>query len=273
MDNKRSPCGMTRLRPVDHSREYGHISRVDGDRKLIERATQDVFFVELCAQHSLKALTDDKEDDLPDSPSADSCLSSLRKLREGVVASGRKDVFAIDVFERTVRYAVVANHVESYVPAMRYLITTLYPETRRKIHTGRAVLESLYLLHLLSTEDYLEFMNERATLDRRHCVADNILRAHVQGNWIALERLKQKITFLESKMLAQNFAKLADQAVSTIEAAYLAVDSSWLQRASGDQWKARMKNNSKWSIEGTRLTFKRPGKAKISSQESASRGA
>lgn len=54
-------------------------------------------------------------------------LLRMRKLREGLVASGRKDAFAVSVYQFQVRAAILVQQVDMYVPALQYLLDELLP--------------------------------------------------------------------------------------------------------------------------------------------------
>ena len=49
-------------------------------------------------------------------------LSALRKLREGIVASKRKDAFAVQAYLFCIRVSVLVKHSESYHPAILHLL-------------------------------------------------------------------------------------------------------------------------------------------------------
>lgn len=253
---------MSRLRPTVSSPEFGHISRVDGDKKLLDYETQELFFGQIKERHTLRKLRDTTEDTNDvDQGSIDACMSALRKLREGIVASRREDLFAIDVFERTVRCAILVNHKDAYMPTMRYLIRTLYPNAQGRICLkSRDILHSLYLIHLFMIGDHTEYMVERSKLGERKGLAHEIVRAYIQGNWTRWHHLLKDAAFLEAKLMQQTFSIMADHVLSTISASYMAVDIAWLTKASSDHWRAKVKDNPLWSLDEATLIFKRPGK-------------
>jgi len=56
----------------------------------------------------------------------DPILASLRKLREGIVSSGQKNEFNIEVFELSTRIALKAKNFEELWKSLSYLTLTLY---------------------------------------------------------------------------------------------------------------------------------------------------
>lgn len=273
---------MTRLRPVNDQDEYGYVSRVDGDRKLVDLDTQETFFAQICTRYSLTPFVVDNEtsqvaftcnthkDSCACNQSTDSsnCLASLRKLREGIVSSGRSDDFAIDVFECTAKYAILADHHESYLPVMQYLLVSLYPSaiSQEKYFRRKQVIGELFLLHLCSLRQYTEFHMAKLQHKILGTLADDVLRSLVRTNWVAWHRLNRSpgLSTLHKKMIDKTYYILADSAVSRIAVAYVSVEVAWIVKVCGERWQER-NDTSHWQIEDSRLTLKKskPKKAPL----------
>ncbi|WVN87157.1 uncharacterized protein L203_102333 [Cryptococcus depauperatus CBS 7841] len=66
------------------------------------------------------------KENVEEKESLDSIVLGFRKLREGVVASGRVDSFAVKVFETSARYAVVAQNRPQLLSILSGLVPGLY---------------------------------------------------------------------------------------------------------------------------------------------------
>ncbi|KAI8930384.1 hypothetical protein BC831DRAFT_508548 [Entophlyctis helioformis] len=93
------------------------------------------------------------------SKDGDQAVFSFRKLREGIVASGRTDEFAVTVYEMSVRVCLWAGNYAELFKSLVFLVTVLYPATARSQVTqsqqespalaSQAEMTGLYILHLV----------------------------------------------------------------------------------------------------------------------------
>nr|XP_019001813.1 uncharacterized protein I203_05520 [Kwoniella mangroviensis CBS 8507]OCF65274.1 hypothetical protein I203_05520 [Kwoniella mangroviensis CBS 8507] len=73
----------------------------------------------------------------------------FRKLREGVVASGRIDTFAIEVFESSARFSILANNRPQLISSLSGLVPGLYKALNNRYDNGKVNpnSESVYHSH------------------------------------------------------------------------------------------------------------------------------
>ena len=219
---------MSRLR--DASNDYGHVSRVDGDQRLLNHTTQETYWREILDRNPTDSLHQID-------------LSSLRKLREGIIASGRNDAFSQTVFTKTARFAILLNHAESYLPCLTYLLSY-------SIHE----MEEYYLLHLLSLS-LSEYVHARVGFSRRFYFADQVFRALAQGNYVKWTTLRERADKWQAALLDRS-APLT-RAMETISASYMGLKCDVLDSMFGTAWRdvARTKG---YVVDGKECIFKRP---------------
>lgn len=266
---------MSRLRPAPVEDHYGYVSRVDGDQRLIDPANQEDFFARILAKNDMSAMPCEALE--PTRPRASlsyteeidvkqdmNCLASLRKLREGIIAAQRRDVFARDVLERTINFAILVRHSESYLPCMRHLLKEIYPRVKlstRDIMVRREILE-LYLLHLCSMPQYDDYYLEKTELNCGHVLADDVVQSLVQGNWTKWHRIRKSASKLRQIMIDKTQERFAEQIFSCISASYMRVEASWITHlCGGDSWR-RNEGQARWEADGSWIVLKKSKKTK-----------
>ena len=276
---------MSRLRETSHEQIYGLVSRVDGDRKLVEPRVQELYFTSICKKLSGKSVHElagkwiDTEGSETGSmchePVKDSVLIDLRKLREGIVASGRSDEFVIDVFECSIRCALLGNELDSFLPAARYLLTDVYNVlTTGSATSNRLCLKDcsfhqrchaiceLYLLHLCSMDDYSEFVHQRSIMKDERSIADAVLSSLVQGNWIRWAKIRRQANSLQLVLIDKTAYKMQRHAVSSIGACYLSVNLDWVKTICHDVWEQHSEACG-WQVSDSTITIKQPKTHKL----------
>lgn len=116
-------------------------------------------------------------------------LAALRKLREAIVATGRADDFATQVYLFCIRLAILAKHHQSYYPAILHLLRSIH---RRRPLTG-AELHEVVVYRVLDAAcrrgDLAEAFHLRCVYKLRNTTVEKVLRALAQDDWVALQRL------------------------------------------------------------------------------------
>ncbi|CAK7219872.1 hypothetical protein SBRCBS47491_003998 [Sporothrix bragantina] len=116
-------------------------------------------------------------------------LAALRKLREAIVATGRADDFATQVYLFCIRLAILAKHHQSYHPAILHLLRSIH--RRRPLNS--AELQEVAVYRVLDAAcrrgDLAEAYHLRCLYKLRNTTVDTALRALAQDDWVALQRL------------------------------------------------------------------------------------
>ncbi|KAF8746955.1 hypothetical protein RHS02_00542, partial [Rhizoctonia solani] len=126
----------------------------------------------------------------------------LRKLREGFVATDRRDNFSIQVVEKSVYLSIVYNSPVNIASSFSYLLDvyTAKPETSETLKLNKTAVGLLQFLHTLVDEFPSQKVSHRLILgsDPQICLprnsaewslASDIASALRRNNWWALEKL------------------------------------------------------------------------------------
>jgi hypothetical protein len=184
-------------------------------------------------------------------------LSALRKLREGIVASRRRDTFAAQVYLFAVRLGILASSYETYYPALLYLLHTLHPmgttsttATTTNTPTPQASPSASPLtpVELHEAQSYLILdtacrrgnLAEAYALRRRFLFADAkvdaALRALAHDNWVAWRRVARAVDGHRARIMEFAEPELRTHTLKAIGRSYLSADMCFVEKATGLAW-------------------------------------
>ena len=183
----------------------------------------------------------------------------MRKLREGIVASSRRDIFAKRAYVFMVRAAILISSVEAYHPALLHLLGKIHPATplsALEFHT----FVGYYILHLASHEDdMIAAYSARRTYKYKDSQIDQILRAIVSGNWHRYWKVSIAMDMYQRPLLRMADKRMRIHALNCIGKSYLDVDIGYVESATGSDWKSLKEMGLvRWELQGEKLVIKRP---------------
>ena len=271
----------SRLKPViwDPLGSVGLPSK--GDTALLDLEAQEVYFGHVVAAHrhylqnnTSKGLTDGNNElsrgleklslhpkDLapttavpekgtealppPLAPSKHIILSSMRKLRESLVATHRSDGFALEVYLFIIKFAILERQPESYYPAILSLLWNrqlLIDETERRIKrevVGWLILDlACRQGDMASAWDTLfNYFGGIIGPGDDDNVVSRVLRCLVRDDWYAYWTLKGKLDRYQHALVEFADPKMRQLAIGRLGKAYLKIDVGFVHRATGALWK------------------------------------
>ena len=199
-------------------------------------------------------------------PSIHAILFSLRKLREGIVASHRSDSFALRAFHFVINFSILHHAPESYHPSIlsllgnRSLLKLMNKEARREM-AGYLVLdlacrqEDLTAAYQAASHYGLLFNNHRSNPVR------NALRCIVKGDFWTYFAMKAHLDRYHRVLISYADERMTKLAVNCLSRAYLKVDREFVKGATGSGWEVlKLQQGLAWEEDGRVLVIK---KAKV----------
>ncbi|KAI9883782.1 MAG: Acetolactate synthase, mitochondrial [Watsoniomyces obsoletus] len=183
-------------------------------------------------------------------------LMAMRKLREGIVASQRRDPFTLDVYRFCVRAAILARHPESYGPALLHLLRNLHPriplsQTELDEFVGYLILD-LVCRQNKPAEAIL--IRKQYRLEEEKYLTNAVLHAILHGNFHLFWILKEDATEYQSRLMEYAEDGMRRLAIRCLERAYFTVDEDFLVHVTGIQWDLlRTRYGVSWTREGQRI--------------------
>ena len=185
-------------------------------------------------------------------------LMAMRKIREGIVASGRQDSFAAGTYMFCIRAAILARHVESYHPAILHLLRCLHP----RVHLAPSEVDELVgylILDLVCRQQQpAEAISVRCRYGLRGGRVDAVLDAIVHGNPHLFWRMKSHATVYESRLMEHAEDRMHTTTVRCLERAYFTVDARFLRSLTNLDWnRFQARYRLPWTPDGQQIIIRR----------------
>ncbi|KAM5354377.1 hypothetical protein ACJ41O_001026 [Fusarium nematophilum] len=185
-------------------------------------------------------------------------LMSLRKLREGIVATKRADNFSTQVYIFSIRLSILVKHPESYHPAILHLlryIAVWHPMTATEIEeiAGYFMLDTACRRRDL-TEAYF-IKRDFKIKNRKLNIA---LRALAHDNYIVWHKIKRDVDTYCLKLLEWADEEMRLHTLKCFGRSYLNVDLKFLELATDRKWKdLKEKDGVGWELDEEKVTIRR----------------
>ena len=177
-------------------------------------------------------------------------LMAMRKVREAIVASARKDTFALRAYAFIIRAAILLRHMESYLPALLHLLRQLHPVTPLTA-SEQDDFVGYYILDLSCRQnDLATAYKVRCRYNYENVRVGAVLRALVHGNWYAFWKVKPLMSGHQQRLLEYGEEGMRQRALHCLGKSYLSVDRNFLERSVRRQWgKLKDANGINWQLE------------------------
>ena len=181
----------------------------------------------------------------------------MRKVREAIIASARKDSFTLRAYTFMIRATILMRHMESYHPALLHLLRGIHPVislTTSELHE----FVGYYILDVSCRQ------NDLATAYKMVCRynynnvrVEAVLRALVHGNWFAFWKAKSLMSDHQQRLLEYGEEGMRQRGLDCLGKSYLSVDREFLERSTQRRWEElKAKNNMAWQLEADIVTIR-----------------
>lgn len=197
-------------------------------------------------------------------------LMSLRKLREGILATSSSTPidFQQQVHVFSIRFSILARHPPSYFSSLRYLLenlhTSSHPLTPQVLNEFISYLILDYACRQNSLAPaYMLSIQAKDKYGIKYPVIERVLHALTHENWISFWRLRKEVDGYIRAIMDWAADRMTKQALKAVGRTYLSVDVNWLLRTStGDEgwtWQ-RLADKEKlgWQLEGDSVIIRKP---------------
>lgn len=184
---------------------------------------------------------------------------SMRKLREGIVASNRIDEFSTQAYIFCIRLSILIKHMESYHPALLHLL--------HRMHTVRP----LSRLDLQEFAGYLildlacrqQDLAQAHVVRIRYGVKDTkilaVLGALAHENYYVFWQVKRSVDGHKAKLMEYAEEAIRLHALKCLGRSYFTVSLRFLEQMTGSTWAALVKENKVgWELNGGEVIIRKP---------------
>ncbi|KAH7193228.1 uncharacterized protein B0J16DRAFT_73900 [Fusarium flagelliforme] len=185
-------------------------------------------------------------------------LMALRKLREGLVATKRADLFSIQAYIFSIRLSILAKHPESYHPAILHLLRYMAVWTPMVQSEIEEIAGYFMLDAACRRRDLTEAYFIRQDFNIRNKKLDLILKALAHDNYVSWQVAKRQVNRHCLKLMEWADDDIRLHTLKCFGRSYLNVDLSFLEFSTGRKWnELKEKDNVGWELEDEKVTIKR----------------
>ncbi len=185
-------------------------------------------------------------------------MMAMRKLREAIFASRRTDAFAQRAYIFIIRAAILTKHMESYHPAMLYLLNGIHPLQplpAPELHE----FVGYYILDLACRQgdcaSAYAVRNQYEYKDRR---VELVLGALVHDNWCVFWRMRRAVDGYQKRLMEWAEDGLRVHALKCLGRTYLTVEKVYIERVAERTWEdLRKENGVGWELDGEKVIVRR----------------
>lgn len=184
-------------------------------------------------------------------------LMAMRKFREAIVASARKDSFALRAYAFIIRATILMRHMESYHPALLHLLHNIHPVTPLTASEHYDFV-GIYILDLSCRQnDLATAYKMRCHYNYKNVRVGRLLKALIHGDWYAFWKLKTSMSDHQQRLLEYSEEGMRRRALDCLSVSYLSVDRGFLERSVQQEWEElKEQNDVHWQLEADVVTIR-----------------
>jgi hypothetical protein len=196
-------------------------------------------------------------------PSAEKELSilimSIRKLREGIVASKRVDDFSVQAYIFCIRFSILIKHMESYHPAILHLLKRMHPVqplsgTELQEFAGYLVLDLA-----CRQNDLAQAYSVRYKYGLHDPKVDSVLQALAHDNYFSFWRVKNSVDGHKASIMEFVEDDVRKQTLKCLGRTYFTMDLHSVEGYTNMVWPLLQKNYAVgWQLEGQKVVIRKP---------------
>ena len=196
-------------------------------------------------------------------------LLSMRKLREGVLATSSKTpvAFSQRVHIFCIRVGILAEHPPSYYPPLERLLKSLHTQTHPLSSSNLHEFTTYLILDYACRQDNLQAACALCTASKvkfgyQDSLVNRLLSALMHGNWMAFWKARGDADGYTRTLVDWAADRMRKHALKSVGAAYLTVDVTYLIKCctgqnDGCTWEDLVEQNGiGWTRENHKVLIK-----------------
>jgi hypothetical protein len=197
----------------------------------------------------------------PPAPSTElsAILTALRKLREALVATARRDTFAQRAYIFNIHAAILCKEWESYAPALLSLLTKIHPQTPLPppdLHefVGFWILDlacrQADLMAAYAVKVQYKYEDRRVEL---------VLKALVHDNWVMFWKMRRAVDGYQRRVMEFADTGIRLHALKCLGRGYLTADRLYVESCTDRKWVDLVQDGVGWELtDGEKIVIRRP---------------
>lgn len=178
-------------------------------------------------------------------------LLAMRKLREGILGSRRRDHFAQRTYMFIIHTSILSKSWESYLPALQYLLGTIHKYTPLSVPEQQEF-SSYHILDLACRQnELLDAFAARLTFKNRDRRVATVLQAIVHDDWVKYWRTRRAVDGYQRAILEFAVDRMRLHALKCLGRGYLSADKAYVERSGDQSWEELVKDGVGWQLQET----------------------
>ncbi|OCK80035.1 hypothetical protein K432DRAFT_298511, partial [Lepidopterella palustris CBS 459.81] len=186
-------------------------------------------------------------------------LNALRKLREAIVSTSRRDLFAQRVYIFNIHCAILCKDWESYAPALLSLLSKIHPYTP----LPSPDLHEFVGYHILDLACRQSNMLAAYQVKRQYKYSDRrvemVLRALVADNWVVFWKMRRAVDGYQKRVMEWAEEGVRLHALKCLGRGYMTAERSYVERCADRRWADLVNDGVGWElVDGEKVIIRRP---------------
>lgn len=195
----------------------------------------------------------DRPNDLPN------ILMAMRKLREGILGSRRRDGFAQRAYMFIVHASILTRQWESYQPALLHLLWSIHPHTP----LSPPELQEFVGYHVLDLacrqDDFVEAFTVRLAFGHKDRRTTAVINSLIRDDWPRFWRTKRAVDGYQRALLGFADERVRMHALKSVGRSYMSADKAFVERSADAQWEDLVKGGVGWQLQdGGSINIRKP---------------
>ena len=198
----------------------------------------------------------ERSNDLPN------ILMAMRRLREGILGSRRRDAFAQRVYMFIAQASILTRSWESYQPTLLHLVHSIHAQTplsplELRDYVGYMILDLACRQNELVQAFALKVKFAHA--DRRVAA---VLKALVHDDWPRFWRIRRAVDGYQRALMGFAEERMRLHVLKCLGRSYLNADRVFVERSADAKWEELIKSGVGWQLQENGVVVIRKPKAK-----------
>ena len=190
-----------------------------------------------------RASSTERPNDIPN------ILLAMRKLREGILGSRRRDHFAQRAYMFIIHATILTRHWESYQPALQYLLHDIHPRTPLAIPELQEFVGYRILDLACRQYELGEAIAVKRGFQHRDRKVGVVLRSLVHDDWVRFWRTRRAVDGYQRAIMEFAVERIRLHALKCVGRSYLNADKAFIERTGDASWDELVKGGVGWQLQ------------------------
>ncbi|OCL12751.1 hypothetical protein AOQ84DRAFT_352359, partial [Glonium stellatum] len=195
------------------------------------------------------------------SPTAEltTILTALRKLREAIIATDRRDTFAQRAYIFNIHVAILTKDWESYQPALLSLLYKIHPRTPLPPPDLHEFVGYWVLDLACRQSDLTAAHAARATWSYKDRRVEIVLKALAHDDWVGFWKMRRAVDGYQKRIMEWAEDGMRLHALKCLGRSYMTADRAYVERCTEKKWEDLVKDGVGWELaEGEKVVIRKP---------------